>query len=120
MAPDPGRADPGPAAVGRAPRADIGGHHGDAVGITLAALVVWKGWDLALVTSRHLPVLAVCTCLGMLAHLAGEYHTPAARCCTRQPHEFRLLPEPIRITTNKVAERWVISPLLLTGIAYFI
>ena len=35
-------------------------------------------------------------------------------------YEFGLLPEPIRITTNKLAERWVISPLLLAGLAYFI
>ena len=35
-------------------------------------------------------------------------------------YEFGLLPEPIRITTNKLAERWVISPLLLAGPAHSI
>jgi hypothetical protein len=35
-------------------------------------------------------------------------------------YDFGLLPEPIRITTNKLAERWVISPLLLIALAYFL
>ena len=35
-------------------------------------------------------------------------------------HEFGLLPEPLRITTNKLAERWLVSPLLLVGLAYLI
>ena len=35
-------------------------------------------------------------------------------------HEFGLLPEPVRITTNKLAEHWVVSPLLLAGLAYFL
>jgi hypothetical protein len=48
-----------------------------------------------------------------------------ARAAGRQPYplsryEFGLLPEPVRITTNKLAERWVISPLLLAGLAHFI
>jgi membrane-bound metal-dependent hydrolase YbcI (DUF457 family) len=84
--------------------------------------VLWQGWDLVEVTSWHVPVLAVSVALGMLAHLAGDMLThdgcpllyPASR------YEFGLLPEPLRITTNKLAERWVISPLLLIGLAYFI
>jgi hypothetical protein len=39
---------------------NIGGHHGDAFGIALASLVIWKGWDLALVTRWNVSVLAVC------------------------------------------------------------
>jgi membrane-bound metal-dependent hydrolase YbcI (DUF457 family) len=100
----------------------IGGHHGDAAGIALAALAVWKSWDLAVVTARHLPVLAVCTALGMLVHLAGDMCTHDG-CPLLYPfsrHEFGLLPERIRITTNKLAEHWVISPLLLAGLGYFI
>jgi membrane-bound metal-dependent hydrolase YbcI (DUF457 family) len=100
----------------------IGGHYGDAAGIALAALVVWKSWDLALVTSRQLPVLAVCTGLGMLAHLAGDMCTHDG-CPLLYPfsrHEFGLLPEQIRITTNKLAEHWVVSPLLLAGLGYFV
>jgi membrane-bound metal-dependent hydrolase YbcI (DUF457 family) len=100
----------------------IGGHHGDLFGIGVAALVIWKGWDLVEVTSWHVPVLAVCVALGMLAHLAGDMLTHDG-CPLLYPvsrYEFGLLPEPIRITTNKLAERWVISPLLLIGLAYFV
>jgi membrane-bound metal-dependent hydrolase YbcI (DUF457 family) len=100
----------------------IGGHHGDAAGIALAALTVWKSWDLALVTPRHLPVLAVCTGLGMLAHLAGDMCTHDG-CPLLYPvsrYEFALLPRPVRITTDKVAEHWIVTPLLLAGVAYFL
>jgi membrane-bound metal-dependent hydrolase YbcI (DUF457 family) len=101
----------------------IGGHYADAAGIALAALVIWKGWDLVLVavTSRKVPVLAVGTALGMLAHLAGDMCTHDG-CPLLYPvsrHEFGLLPERIRITTNKLAEHWVVTPLLLAGLAYF-
>jgi membrane-bound metal-dependent hydrolase YbcI (DUF457 family) len=100
----------------------IGGHHGDLFGIALAVLVLWQGWDLVEVTSWHVPVLAVSVALGMLAHLAGDMLThdgcPLLYPLSRQ--EFGLLPEPVRITTNKLAERWVISPLLLIALAYFI
>ena len=100
----------------------IGGHHGDLFGIALAVLVLWQGWDLVEVTSWHVPVLAVSVALGMLAHLAGDMLTHDG-CPLLYPlsrYEFGLLPEPVRITTNKLAERWVISPLLLIGLAYFI
>ena len=101
----------------------IGGHYADAAGIALAALMIWKSWDLALVTvaSRHVPVLAVCAALGMLAHLAGDMCTHDG-CPLLYPvsrYEFGLLPERIRITTNKLAEHWVVTPLLLAGLAYF-
>jgi membrane-bound metal-dependent hydrolase YbcI (DUF457 family) len=98
----------------------IGGHHGDAIGIALAALVLWKGW--APVTSWHVPVLAACVALGMLAHIAGDMCTHDG-CPLLYPlsrHEFGLLPQPVRITTNKLAEHWVVSPLLLAGLAYFV
>ena len=101
---------------------NIGGHHGDAIGIALAALALWKGWDLALVTPRHVSVLVVCVALGMLAHIAGDMCTHDG-CPLLYPlsrHEFGLLPQPVRITTNKLAEHWVISPLLLVGLAYFV
>jgi membrane-bound metal-dependent hydrolase YbcI (DUF457 family) len=100
----------------------IGGHHGDLFGIALAVLVLWQGWDLVEVTSWHIPVLAVSVALGMLAHLAGDMLTHDG-CPLLYPlsrYEFGLLPEPVRITTNKLAERWVISPLLLAGLAYFL
>lgn len=98
----------------------IGGHYGDAAGIALAALMIWKGW--ALITPRNVPILAVCVVLGMLAHIAGDMCTHDG-CPLLYPlsgHEFGLLPEPLRITTNKLAERWLVSPLLLAGLAYLI
>ena len=98
----------------------IGGHHGDALGIALAALMIWKSWDLAL--ARHVPVLAICVALGMLAHIAGDMLTHDG-CPLLYPlsgYDFGLLPQPVRITTNKLAERWVISPLLLAAFAYFV
>ena len=101
---------------------NIGGHHGDAFGIALAVLMIWKGWDLDLVTPRHLPMLAVCVTLGMLAHLAGDMCTHDG-CPLLYPlsrYEFGLLPAPVRITTNKVAEHWIVTPLLIAGIAWFL
>jgi len=68
------------------------------------------------------PVLAVCVTLGMLAHIAGDMCTHDG-CPLLYPlsrHEFGLLPEPVRITTNKLAEHWLVSPLLLVGLAYFL
>ena len=100
----------------------IGGHHGDLSGIALAALVLWKDWDLVEVTPWHVPVLAVSVALGTLAHVAGDMLTRDG-CPLLYPvsrYEFGLLPEPIRITTSKLAGRWVISPLLLAGLACFI
>jgi membrane-bound metal-dependent hydrolase YbcI (DUF457 family) len=100
----------------------IGGHHADLFGCGLAALVLWQGWDLEKVTPWHVSVLAVCVCLGMLAHIAGDMLTHDG-CPLLYPlsrYDFGLLPEPIRITTNKLAERWVISPLLLIALAYFL
>jgi len=70
----------------------------------------------------HAPVLAVCVALGMLAHVAGDMCTHDG-CPLLYPlsrHEFGLLPAPIRITTNKLAEHWIVSPLLLAGLAYFL
>ena len=80
--------------------------------------MLWQGWDLVEVTSWHVPVLAVSVALGMLAHVAGDMLTHDG-CPLLYPfsrYEFGLLPEPIRITTNKLAERWVLSPLLLGGL----
>ncbi len=50
----------------------------------------------------------------MLGHDGCPLPYPLSR------HEFGLLPQPVRITTSKLAERWVVSPLLIAGLAYFI
>lgn len=100
----------------------IGGHHGDLAGIGLAALVIWQRWDLTRVTMRQVPVLALCVCVGVLAHLAGDMCTHDG-CPLLYPfsrYEFGLLPKPLRITTNKVAEHWIVTPLLVAGLGYVI
>jgi membrane-bound metal-dependent hydrolase YbcI (DUF457 family) len=102
----------------------IGGHFGDALGVALAAFVLWKQWDLNLVTvdGHHVAVLGLCTALGMLAHVAGDMCThdgcPLLYPASRQ--EFGLLPERMRITTNKLAEHWVVTPLLLAALAWLV
>jgi len=68
------------------------------------------------------PMLAVCVTLGMLAHLAGDMCTHDG-CPLLYPlsrYEFGLLPAPVRITTNKFAEHWIVTPLLIAGIAWFL
>ena len=100
----------------------LGGHFGDVIGIALAALVVWKSWDLGQVTARHWPMLALCTVLGMVAHVAGDMctHDGCPLLYPASQQDFGLLPEPVRITTNKLAEHWVVTPLLLAGLGYFL
>ena len=90
----------------------IGGHHGDAAGIALAAAVIWKGW--APVTPWNVPVLAVCVALGMLAHVAGDAatHGGVPLLYPFVKRDFHLLPEMLRFTTNKLAEHWIVAPLL--------
>ena len=51
----------------------VGGHHGDALGVAMAAAVVRKGWT-HLGTAGSVHVLAVCVTLSMLAHIAGAVH----------------------------------------------
>lgn len=100
----------------------VGGHFGDVAGIALAVLVVWGGWDLALVSSWHVPLIAVCAVAGMLAHLAGDMCTHDG-CPLLYPfsgQKFALLPASVRITTNKAAEHWVVTPLLLAGLGYMV
>jgi len=99
----------------------IGGHLGDAAGIAVAVGVTWQGWDVAQVTSWRVPLLAVCVAVGMLAHLAGDMCTHHG-CPLMYPlsrHDFGLLPQRIRITTNKIAEHWIVTPLLLAALAWF-
>jgi membrane-bound metal-dependent hydrolase YbcI (DUF457 family) len=100
----------------------LGGHHGDAAGIALAAAVVWKGWDLALVTPWKVSILAVCAVLGMLGHIAGDMLThggcPVWYPVSRDDHH--LLPHGLQFTTGKIAEHWIVSPLLLAALAFLL
>lgn len=47
----------------------LGGHHGDAAGLVLAAVAIWKSWYLVGLTQWALPLLGVCAALGMAAFL---------------------------------------------------
>jgi membrane-bound metal-dependent hydrolase YbcI (DUF457 family) len=101
----------------------LGGHLADLAGIALAVFVVWRSWDVVEVTAfgRQVPVLAGCVAVGMLAHIAGDMIThdgcPLLYPVTR--HDFALLPKPVRITTNKAAEHWVVTPVLIAALAWF-
>ena len=100
--------------------ARFAGHHADAAGIAAAAAAIWSGADLAAFTSWHVPLLALATAAGCAAHIAGDMLTHGG-CPLLYPlsrHEFGLLPEPVRITTNKWAEHWIVSPCLLTAFAW--
>jgi membrane-bound metal-dependent hydrolase YbcI (DUF457 family) len=99
----------------------IGGHLGDLLGIGAAVITCFTGADLERlpVGSWHIPLLAVATALGCAAHIAGDELTHGG-CPLFWPasmHEFHLLPRPLQITTAKLAETWIIFPLLLVGLA---
>jgi membrane-bound metal-dependent hydrolase YbcI (DUF457 family) len=100
----------------------LGGHHGDAAAIALAAAVVWKGWDLALVTPWKVSILALCAIVGMLAHIAGDMLThggcPVWYPVSRDDHH--LLPRGLQFTTGKTAEHWIVSPLLLAALVFLL
>lgn len=99
----------------------IGGHHGDLLGIAGAVITCYAGWDLTRlpVGSWHVPLLALATALGCAAHIAGDELTHGG-CPIFWPvsmHEFHLLPKPFQITTAKLAETWLVFPLLLLALA---
>jgi len=97
----------------------IGGHHGDLLGILLAAATTWFGWDSGAVTGWHLPLAALITGLGCACHIAGDEITHGG-CPLAWPvsgHEFHLLPRPLLITTSRLAERAIVFPLLLALLA---
>ena len=94
----------------------VGGHHGDLLGIGGAVITCYTGWDLITVTMGpwHVPLLALATALGCAAHIAGDELTHGG-CPLFWPvseHEFHLVPRPLQITTAKIGENWIIFPLL--------
>ena len=90
----------------------IGGHAGNLLALGGAAAMCWTGYGLALV-----PLAAA---LGCVTHLAGDALTrcgvPLAWPVTMR--EFHLTPAPLRFTTGKAAEHWIVSPLLLVGLVF--
>jgi len=99
----------------------VGSHHGDLLGIGGAVISCYSGFDLIRlpVGSWHVPLLAVATALGCAAHIAGDELTHGG-CPVFWPvseREFHLLPGPLQFTTAKLAETWMVFPLLVAGIA---
>jgi membrane-bound metal-dependent hydrolase YbcI (DUF457 family) len=77
---------------------------------------VCQAWDLTLilVAHWHVPLLTLAIGLGTAAHIVGDELTHGG-CPIFWPfseHEFHLLPRPLQITTAKLAENWIIFPLL--------
>lgn len=89
----------------------IGGHHGDALGLAGAAAAIYWHAGLSLVPW--------CIALGAAAHIAGDELThggcPLAWPLSRHP--CHLLPKPLRITTGKFTEHWIVSGLLTVALA---
>ena len=115
VAPGSGRAHHGPAVLGLTRALYIGGHHGDLFGIALAALVLWKGWDLVEVTPWHVPVLAVSARPRRARPPGRDMLThDGCPCCTRSAAtSSACCPNSVRITTNKARRALGHLPLLL-------
>jgi membrane-bound metal-dependent hydrolase YbcI (DUF457 family) len=99
----------------------IGGHHGDLLGIAAAVVTCYTGADVAALPAGnwHVPLLGAATALGCAAHIAGDELTHGG-CPLFWPasmHEFHLLPRPLQFTTAKLAETWIVFPLLVAGLA---
>lgn len=90
----------------------IGGHFGNLLGCAGAVVMCVTGYGLALV-----PIAAA---LGCTAHIAGDMATVSG-CPLLWPgtmREFHLLPGGLRFTTGKMAEHWIVTPLLLAAPAF--
>ena len=84
------------------------------LGVGAAAVMVWTGYGLALV-----PLAAA---LGTACHIAGDSCTVSG-CPWLWPfsdRDFHLLPEPLRFTTGKFAEHWIVGPLLLAALGFLL
>lgn len=93
----------------------LGGHLCDLLGLVLAAATIWSGQDTATTPAGHVPLAVAVIALGCGMHIAGDELTHGG-CPWLWPvsrHEFHLLPGPMQITTSKLAERAIVSPLLL-------
>ncbi len=96
----------------------IGSHHGDLIAMIGAAATIYYGTDLITVTSWHVPLLAVTTGLGCAAHIVGDELTHSG-CPLLYPvsqHKFHVLPRPIEITTGKIAETYVVFPIVTVAL----
>jgi membrane-bound metal-dependent hydrolase YbcI (DUF457 family) len=90
----------------------VGGHHGDALGVAAAAATIYFHVGLVLTP--------LCIALGAAAHIAGDMLTHGG-CPVIYPvsrEEFHLLPRELQFTTGKLAEHWIITPLLTAALVY--
>ena len=90
----------------------VGGHHGDALGVLAAAMTIY--WHVGLMLTP------LCIALGAAAHIAGDMLTHGG-CPVVYPlsdYEFHLLPGDLRFTTGKLAEHWIVTPLLTAALVY--
>jgi len=92
----------------------IGSHHGDLIAMVGAAYTVYSGADLVTLTTWHIPLIALGTGIGCVAHIIGDEltHGGVPLFYPISGHEFHLLPKPLRITTAKLTETYVIFPIL--------
>lgn len=102
----------------------VGGHHGDIIAMIGAGATIYFGSDLQAVTLHtwHVPLIGVAVGIGCIAHVIGDELTHGG-CPLLYPvsgHEFHLLPRPLQITTAKLAETYVIFPVLALGLAFAI
>lgn len=105
-------------AVGLASAADAlhrgPAHTGNVLALGAASAMCWTGYGLALV-----PLAAA---LGTATHLAGDALT---RCgipllWPATMREFHLLPRPLRFTTGRSVEHWIVMPLLLAALGFLV
>jgi membrane-bound metal-dependent hydrolase YbcI (DUF457 family) len=91
----------------------IGGHHGDLIGLAGAAAAVYWQAGLALVP--------LCIALGVAAHIAGDEltHDGCSLAWPLSRQEFHRLPRRLQITTGRFAETWIWT-LLLAGLGYLL
>lgn len=90
----------------------VGGHAGNLLGCAGAAVMCATGYGLAFV-----PIAAA---LGCSTHLAGDALT---RCGVpilwpATMREFHLTPRRLRFATGHWPEHWIVTPLLLTALAF--
>jgi membrane-bound metal-dependent hydrolase YbcI (DUF457 family) len=88
--------------------------HADLLAAVVATVALWQHWGL------H--AIPPCIALGCAAHLAGDMATLHG-CPLLYPFSKRnwhLLPCGIRISTGKMAEHWIVAPLLLAALVFLL
>ncbi len=92
----------------------IGGHHGDVIGLSGAAAAIY--WQ------AGLTLVPLCIALGVAAHIAGDEltHDGCPLAWPLSGQEFHLLPRRLQITTGRFAETWIVSTLLLAALGYLL